>query len=117
VEEYEDLVLGLRAAKDMRIEDLAVFGDAELIIHQMKNVYQDKHHRLRTYINEVWGIVDSFFLYFNISFVPREENTMTDSLVVSTSNFRVPLPPKLKYDVEVKYKPSIPDNVKHWKVF
>ena len=38
-------------------------------------------------------------------------------LVVSTSNFRVPLPPKLKYDVEVKYRPSIPDNVNHWKVF
>ena len=42
---------------------------------------------------------------------------MADSLVVSTSNFRIPLPPKLKYDVEVKYIPSIPDNVKHWKVF
>jgi hypothetical protein len=40
-----------------------------------------------------------------------------DSLAVSTSNFRVPLPPKLRYDVEVKYIPSIPDNVKHWKVF
>jgi hypothetical protein len=42
---------------------------------------------------------------------------MDDSLVVSTSNSRVPLPPKLKYDVEMKYRPSIPNNVKHWKVF
>jgi hypothetical protein len=42
---------------------------------------------------------------------------MADSLDVSTSNFRVPLQLKLRYDVEVKYKPSIPDNVKHWKVF
>jgi hypothetical protein len=42
---------------------------------------------------------------------------MTDSLAVSTSNFRVTFPPNLKYDVEVKYRPSIPDNVKHWKVF
>jgi hypothetical protein len=30
---------------------------------------------------------------------------------------RVPLPPKLKYDVEVNYKPSVPNNVKNWKVF
>jgi hypothetical protein len=29
----------------------------------------------------------------------------------------VPLPPKFRYDVEVKYRPSIPNNVKHWKVF
>jgi hypothetical protein len=62
-------------------------------------------------------MIDSFFLDFNISFVPKEENSVEDSLAVSTSNFKVPLPPKLKYEVEIKYKPSIPDNVKHWKVF
>jgi hypothetical protein len=117
VAEYEALVLGLRAAKDMNIEELAVFGKVELIVLQVKNLYQAKHLRLRAYINEVWVLVDSFFLAFNISFVPREENIMTDSLVFSASNFRVPLPPKLKYDVEVKYRPSIPDNAKHWKVF
>jgi ribonuclease HI len=117
VAEYEALVLGLRVAKDMGIEELSVFGDAELIVHQIKNIYQAKHPRLRTYRNEVWDLIDNFFLAFNISFIPREENTMADSLVVSASHFRVPLPPKLKYDVEVKYRPSIPDNVKHWKVF
>jgi hypothetical protein len=42
---------------------------------------------------------------------------MVDSLVVLAINFRVPLPPKLRYDVEVNYRPSIPDNFKHWKVF
>jgi hypothetical protein len=54
---------------------------------------------------------------FNISFIPREENTVVDSLATSPSIFKVPLPPKLRYHVEVKYRPSIPDNVKHWKVF
>jgi ribonuclease HI len=33
VAEYEDLVLGLRAAKDTTIEEMVVFGDAELILH------------------------------------------------------------------------------------
>jgi hypothetical protein len=116
VAEYEALVLGLWAAKDMGIEELSMFGDDELIVHQIKNLYQAKHPRLRTYKNEVWDLVDSFFLAFNISFIPREENNMTDSLAVSASNFRVPLPPKLKYDVEVKYRPSILDNAKNWKV-
>jgi ribonuclease HI len=117
VAEYEALVLGLRAAKDMNIEELAVFGDAELIVHQVRNLYQAKHPRLRAYRNEVWDMIDSFFLDFNISFVPREENSVADSLAVSASNFKVPFPPKLKYEVEIKYRPSIPDNVKHWKVF
>jgi len=51
VAEYEALVLGLRATKDMKIEELAVFRDVELIVHQVKNPYQDKHPRLRTYKN------------------------------------------------------------------
>jgi ribonuclease HI len=37
--EYEALLLGLRAAKDMGIDKLAVFGDSELVIHQIKNIY------------------------------------------------------------------------------
>jgi ribonuclease HI len=117
VAEYEALVLGLRAAKDMGIEELVVFGDVELIVHQVKNVYQAKHPRLRTYRNEVWDLIDNFFSAFNISFIPREENTMVDSLAISASQFRVPLPPKLRYDVEIRYRPSVPDNIKHWKVF
>jgi ribonuclease HI len=125
VAEYEALVLGLRAAKDMGIEELSVFGDrrairfgdVELIFHQIKNLYQTKNPRLRSYRNEVWDLVDSFFSAFNISFIPREENTMVDYLVVSARNFIIPIPPKIKYDVEVKYRLSIPDNVKYWKVF
>jgi ribonuclease HI len=117
VAEYEALVLGLRSTKDMNIEELAVFGDAELIVHQVKSMYKQKHPRLRTYINEFWHLIDNFFLSFDISFVLREENDMEDSLVVSAYNFKIPLPPKIKYDVEVKYRPSIPNNVKHWKVF
>jgi hypothetical protein len=117
VAEYEAIVLGLRACKEMGIKEISVFGDAELIVHQIRNIYQTNHPRLRSYRNEVWDLVDSFFLAFKISFIPRGENAMADSLAISTSNFRVPLPPKLRYDVEVKFKPSILDNVKHWKVF
>jgi hypothetical protein len=36
VAEYEALVLGLRAAKEMGIKEMTVFGDAELIIQQVK---------------------------------------------------------------------------------
>ena len=86
-------------------------------MHQVRNIYQEKNPRLRTCRNEVWDIIDNFFVDFNISFVLGEDNAMVDSLVVSTKNFKIPLPPKIKYDVEVKYRPSIPKNVKHWKVF
>jgi ribonuclease HI len=116
VAKYEALVLGLRAAKEMGIEEVAVFGDAELIIQQVGNAYRAKHPRLRSYKNEVWDLIDNFFSAFNISFIPREENTLVDSLAVPASLFRIPLPPKIKYDVEIRYKPSISDNIKHWKL-
>jgi hypothetical protein len=109
--------LGLRVVKDMGIKELSIFEDVELIVHQIKNLYQTKHPRLRSYRNEVWDLVDSFFSAFNISFIPREENTMAYSLAISARNFRIPIPPKIKYDVEFKYKPSILTNVKFWKVF
>jgi ribonuclease HI len=117
VTEYEALVLGLRAVREMGIQEVVVFGDVELVVQQIINAYQAKNPRLRSYRNEVWDLVDSFFLAFNISFVPREKNTVADSLATSAGNFKVPLLPKFRYDVEVKYRPSIPDNVKHWKVF
>ena len=49
--EYEALVLGLEAARKLKIKNLEVYGDAELIIKQIKHQYQDKHPRLRSYRN------------------------------------------------------------------
>jgi hypothetical protein len=43
VVEYEALVLGLRAAREMGIQEVAVFGDAELVVQQIRNAYQAKH--------------------------------------------------------------------------
>ena len=42
IAEYEALVLGLRATKDMAIDYLAVFGNSELVMNQVRNIYQTK---------------------------------------------------------------------------
>ena len=42
---------------------------------------------------------------------------MADSLAVVASTFHPPQNPLLRYEVEVRYRPSIPDNIKHWQVF
>jgi hypothetical protein len=57
------------------------------------------------------------FTYFKITHVPRAMNELADSLAISAFSFIPPLPPKLNYEVQVKYRPSLPDNVKFWKVF
>jgi hypothetical protein len=110
-------VLGLRDAKDMAIYSLAVFSDSELIINQVKNIYQDKQHRLKQYQNEVWDLVDNFFMVFNISFIPSEANQKVDYLVLAVITFRPAIDPIIKYQVEVRHRKTIPDNIKHWEVF
>ena len=52
-------------------------------------------------------------MFFELSYIPRALN----HLAIYPSLFVPPLPPKLSYDVQVKYRPSLPDNVKFWKVF
>jgi hypothetical protein len=42
---------------------------------------------------------------------------LANSLAISSSQFRIPLPPKFKYNVDIRYRPSVPSNIKHWKVF
>ena len=46
-----------------------------------------------------------------------EINELADSLAIAASNFKVPLDVKTTYDVQIKHRPSIPDNIKHWQVF
>ena len=53
-------------------------------------------------------------MFFELSYIPRDLNHLANSLAVSPSLFVPPLPPKLSYDVQVKYRPSLPDNVKFW---
>jgi ribonuclease HI len=116
IAEYEAFLLGLNSAKEMGIKGLKVFGDADLIIQQVNSTFQAKHVRLKAYRDEVWKIRDSFSI-FDISYVPRAMNHLVDSLAVSASMFIPPMPPRLNYEIQVKYRPSLPDNIKYWKVF
>ena len=59
--------------------------------------------------------------------LPRSEPSQTfglnsgpntiDSLALAAAYFKVPKVTHLKYPINVRYRPSIPDDIKHWKVF
>jgi hypothetical protein len=114
--EYEALLLGLNAAKEMEIKRLHVFRDAYLIIQHVNKSFQAKHVRLKAYRDKVLRQIHTF-AYFKISYVPIAMNELDDSLAVSACAFIPPLPHKLNYKIQVKHWPSLPDNVKFWKVF
>ena len=42
---------------------------------------------------------------------------MADSLAIASNTFKVPINIQSTYDVQVKHKPSVPHNIKHWQIF
>jgi hypothetical protein len=59
-------------------------------------------------------MIDNFYEAFQYFVVLREFNQHDDSLaVVATSTFKPPSIPQVKYEIEMRYKPSIPDNIKY----
>ena len=115
--EYEALILGLKAAKDLGFQPISVYGDSGLVVQQVRDKYEVNQDLLKVYRNEVWDMIDNLFIAFNISFIPRDHNQTTDSLALAATHFKISKQTQLKYPIEVRYKPSVPDNTKQWMVF
>ena len=62
-------------------------------------------------------MMDNLFIELNISFIPRDHNKTIDSLSLVATHFKIPKQTQLKYPIEVKYRPSIPNNMRQWRVF
>jgi hypothetical protein len=101
----------------MKIKNLEVFGDVELIIKQVNRQYQAKHPRLRSYRNCVWDLIENLFTSINFHFVPRSENQHANALAKAASTFTPPTTFNLKYHIQMRHRPSIPNNIQHWQVF
>jgi ribonuclease HI len=104
--EYEALILGLNTLKYLGEKKIYVHGDSELVINQVKGIYQTKHPRMRAYRNLVLDLLEKISEY-NISVVPREQNPIADALATSASVFKIPIYPNKKYEIEVKHRPTI----------
>jgi ribonuclease HI len=115
--EYEAFILGMKETKDLGVEQMVVFGDSELIIQQVRDLYKVKNVKLKKYRNEVWSLIEQYFPAFNLNHISREINELADSLAIAASNFKVILDVKAAYAVQIKHRPSIPDNIKCWQVF
>ena len=102
----------MKAAKHLGIQQISVYGDSELVVQQVRNDYQVKQDLLKVYCNEVWDMIDNYFVAFNITYIPRDHNQTANSLALATTHFRIPKTTQLMYPIKVRYIPSVPDNVK-----
>ena len=113
VAEYEALLLGLHALKDLGVQKIRVLGDSELVINQVNEIYQTRHPQMRDYRNEVWDMLGKLFTEHVIQVVPRHENLVAGSLAVAAGKFETPVAGQREYQVEIVIRPYIPDNSKY----
>lgn len=104
---YEALITGLKILKKLDVKRIYVYGDSELVIKQVKGEYQAKHPQMRAYRNAILGILRMFPEY-SLTTVPWTQNIIANSLATTASN---------KFEIHVKHRPVVPDNLRYWKVF
>ena len=82
----------------MKARRIEIYGDSELIIDQVKGIYQAKHPKMRSYRNLVLELLEEFDEH-TISLIMREQNNIDDSLASSTSLFKIPIYPNKRYEI------------------
>ena len=75
IAEYEVLVLGLRALRDLQGKNIDIYGDLELVIKQVQGSYQAEHLRLGSYKNLVLDLLEGFNEH-QFTIIPRKENVI-----------------------------------------
>jgi hypothetical protein len=109
-------MLDLKLLKKVGAKQIMIRGDSELIIKKIKVEYAAKHPRLRAYRNVVLDVLQCF-TEIDLQVMPRGQNILADGLATSTTTCKIPFRPTHQYIVEVKCRPTIPDNIRYWQVF
>nr|GEW04943.1 reverse transcriptase domain-containing protein [Tanacetum cinerariifolium] len=77
--EYEVLIAGLRIAKEMQIQELAICVDSQLVENQVKELFEARHQTIKQYREKTIGLMSSFPNY-SIEHNKREQNKKADAL-------------------------------------
>jgi len=110
--EYEALIVSLKILRKLNAKRIAVYGDFELVIKQVKGEYQAKHPRMRAYQNAVLDILKLFSDY-TLTCVPRIQNSIADALAKAASNLKIPMNSSNKFEIHVKHRPTVSDNQRY----
>jgi ribonuclease HI len=77
--EYMGLLLGLRRAKELGVQEVEVYADSELMIRQLGGRYQVKSLSLRPLYEEALELINGFSRV-KLVHVPREMNSAADEM-------------------------------------
>ena len=88
--EYEALIVGLRLAKALKVNNLKVYNDSKLVVNQVNETYQAIGEKMVTYWEKMKELIGSIST-FTIKVVPRLRNSNADGLAKLASTKDVEL--------------------------
>ena len=77
IAEYEALITGLKLAVQWHIQHLQVYGDSQLVIHQVNDDYETKDEKLMPY-KQMVDFLKSKFVTISFCQLPRIDNRQVD---------------------------------------
>jgi ribonuclease HI len=80
VAEWRALLAGLREARELGVDDIAIRMDSELVVRQVTGVYRVKHPDLVPLAAKAKQLLREFKRY-DIRHVPRKDNAAADAVV------------------------------------
>src|SRR5262249_40882253 len=90
VAKYEALLSGLRLALILKVKDLRIIGDSQLVLRQVLSKYRSRDPKLKLYCKLVKAVVKQFRKLTYVH-TPRSQNVLADSLASLASSLDIPL--------------------------
>ena len=89
---YEALLMGMNMVQKMGGRAVEMFSDSRLVVGQVKGELETRDARMQEYLSQVRRI-QTKFESFDLSHIPRGENTHADSLatLATSSTWNLPL--------------------------
>jgi len=97
VAEYEGILRGLLAAKDLGGTQLNIFCDSDLMVKQINGQYRVKNAHLKLYHRQVMELINQFE-QVTVKHVYRDDNTAADAMVNKALDARADVGGKVKGD-------------------
>ncbi|GJX59515.1 reverse transcriptase domain-containing protein [Tanacetum coccineum] len=77
--EYKALLTGLRIVEETEIKNLAIFVDSQLIVNQVKGLFESRQPAIEQYLEKTKEILKSFDTY-SMDHIQRNQNKKADAL-------------------------------------
>nr|GEX13938.1 reverse transcriptase domain-containing protein [Tanacetum cinerariifolium] len=77
--EYETLLAGLRIIVDLKVRDLSIFVDSQLVANQVNDLFEARQPVIKQYLDKTKEVLESFNSY-SMEDVRRYQNKKADAL-------------------------------------